>query len=101
MIKLPDEKDTIRIATCLGLFSSVIKSGKPWTETCHRHYEDALSAIERLNATAQTVSDEHARIADALESLLWPNMAISNKAIILCAIKALRGIPAAPGGQDI
>lgn len=56
--------------------------------------------LQDLAATAQPVSDENARIADVLESLLWPNMAIGNKAIILCAIKALRGIPAAPGGQD-
>lgn len=33
------------------------------------------------------------QIADALESLLWPNMAIGNKAIIKVAIDALRAEP--------
>lgn len=30
------------------------------------------------------------QIADALESLLWPNMSIGNKAIIKAAVEALR-----------
>lgn len=63
-------------------------------------WNECIDEVKRLNATAQPVNDEHARIAEALESLLWPNMAIGNKAIILCAINALRGTPAAPGGQD-
>lgn len=34
--------------------------------------------------------EENLRIADALEGLLWPNMALGNKAVIQAAIKALR-----------
>lgn len=33
---------------------------------------------------------ENIRIADALEGLLWPNMALGNKAVIQAAIEALR-----------
>lgn len=32
----------------------------------------------------------NAQIADALESLLWPNMSIGNKAVIKAAVEALR-----------
>jgi len=52
--------------------------------------------IQRLNATAHPVSDDNNRIADALESLLWPNMAIGNKVVILAVIKALRSGTAQP-----
>lgn len=109
MIKLPDEKDTIPITTCLGLFSSVIKSGEPWTETCHRHYEDALSAIERLNATAEPVSDwlkEAERMAElhGMSFVVFrnggePKCADPTKVRIEFTDKGL-GYPAAPGGQD-
>ena len=33
-----------RMQTALGFFSSVIKSGEPWTETCEREYRAALAA---------------------------------------------------------
>ncbi|VTN00427.1 Protein of uncharacterised function (DUF551) [Raoultella planticola] len=39
---------------------------------------------------------ENIRIADALEGLLWPNMAIGNKAVIQAAIEALRAYHAQP-----
>ncbi|MCJ7325501.1 hypothetical protein LQG02_18825 [Klebsiella quasipneumoniae] len=39
---------------------------------------------------------ENIRIADALEGLLWPNMAIGNKAVIQDAIEALRAYHAQP-----
>lgn len=39
---------------------------------------------------------ENIRIADALEGLLWPNMAIGNKAVIQEAIEALRAYHAHP-----
>src|SRR4051794_33592388 len=32
-----------RLRRCLGFFASVIKSGEPWTETCQREYDEALS----------------------------------------------------------
>lgn len=51
---------------------------------------------QRLNATEQPVSDDNNRIAEALESLLWPNMAIGNKAVISAAINALRTSTAQP-----
>ncbi|MEA4284663.1 hypothetical protein VBS75_15740 [Klebsiella pneumoniae] len=40
--------------------------------------------------------EENLRIADALEGLLWPNMALGNKAVIQAAIKALRTKHAQP-----
>lgn len=36
------------------------------------------------------IDDENERIANALEGLIWPNMAIGNKVIIKAAIAALR-----------
>lgn len=41
-------------------------------------------------------SNKNARIAESLESLMWPNMAIGNKVIIKAAIDALRAAPPAP-----
>jgi hypothetical protein len=35
-----------RLRHCLGFFSSVIKSGEPWTETCEREYKQALMPQE-------------------------------------------------------
>lgn len=117
MIKLPDDvvyalarlKSTIaqcnRLNYCAGALHELEQAirlnaaAQPFREnpdSTTKSFRD----IEETTTIAQPVSDEHARIAEALESLLWPNMAIGNKAIILCAIKALRGIPAAPGGQD-
>lgn len=40
--------------------------------------------------------NKNARIAESLESLMWPNMAIGNKVIIKAAIDALRAAPPAP-----
>lgn len=34
------------VSRCLGFFASVIKSGEPWTETCQREYDAAISALE-------------------------------------------------------
>lgn len=34
------------LATCLGFFASVIKSGEPWTETCEREYRAALARYD-------------------------------------------------------
>lgn len=44
---------------------------------------------ERRKADSEPVA-ENIRIADALEGLLWPNMALGNKAVIQAAIGALR-----------
>lgn len=56
-----------------------------------------------LAAYEQEPVVENLRIADALESLLWPNMALGNKVIIQAAIDALRTHPAPsiPAGPDI
>ena len=50
----------------------------------------ALAAMD-----SETVA-ENIRIADALDGLLWPNMAIGNKAVIQAAIEALRAYHAQP-----
>ena len=42
---------------------------------------------------------ENIRIADALEGLLWPNMALGNKAVIQAAIEALRTYHAQPAPE--
>lgn len=42
---------------------------------------------------------ENIRIADALEGLLWPNMALGNKAVIQTAIEALRTYHAQPAPE--
>lgn len=54
-----------------------------------------VNALCRL-ALAGMDSDKNARIAESLESLIWPNMAIGNKVIIKAAIDALRAAPPAP-----
>ena len=51
--------------------------------------------IEELARMALAAMDsepvaENIRIADALEGLLWPNMALGNKAVIQAAIEAIR-----------
>ncbi|HAU8264469.1 TPA: hypothetical protein I8287_002117 [Kluyvera intermedia] len=64
----------------------------------------AGSAVEIIGALLaaheQEPPAENIRIADALESLLWPNMALGNKAVIQAAIDALRTksapVPAVP-----
>lgn len=33
------------VKRCLGFFASVIKSGEPWTATCQREYDAAISAL--------------------------------------------------------
>ncbi|HFR4130619.1 DUF551 domain-containing protein [Raoultella ornithinolytica] len=47
--------------------------------------------------------EENIRIADALEGLLWPDMALGNKAVIQAAIEALRTYHAqpAPDGEQL
>lgn len=46
--------------------------------------------LQEFRKAAREPLAENTRIADALESLLWPNMAIGNKAVIKAAIEALR-----------
>lgn len=53
-------------------------------------------AAFRLAAMDSEPVAENIRIADALEGLLWPNMAIGNKAVIQAAIEALRAYHAQP-----
>lgn len=58
-------------------------------------------ALEELQERRKAAMDsepvaENIRIADALEGLLWPNMAIGNKAVIQAAIEALRAYHAQP-----
>ncbi|PXW62866.1 hypothetical protein DFO55_101722 [Grimontella sp. AG753] len=69
----------------------------PW------HYGDFVGFSEPLDGIedeyfyshpAPIPNSESIRIADALESLLWPNMAVGNKAVIQAAIDALRTHPA-------
>lgn len=120
MIKLPDEKDSRSIAVCLGLFASVIKSGEPWTGTCQLHYEDALSAIERLNATAQPVSDGWVKCSERMpEDTQWCLVYTDYGQFAQCwsnntnhgwlgdeisipniDVTHWMPLPAAPGGQD-
>ncbi|HBW4388781.1 hypothetical protein J9B54_00975 [Klebsiella pneumoniae] len=53
-------------------------------------------AAFRMDAMDCEPVAENIRIADALEGLLWPNMAIGNKAVIQEAIEALRAYHAQP-----
>lgn len=60
-------------------------------------FNNSEEAIEAFKiALAGMDSDKNSRIAEALESLMWPNMAIGNKVIIKAAIDALRAAPPAP-----
>lgn len=47
-------------------------------------------ASQLLAAMDSEPVEKNLRIADALEGLLWPNMALGNKAVIQAAIEALR-----------
>lgn len=47
--------------------------------------------VKQLKQYRGSLIDEHISVANALESLLWPNMAIGNKAIIQAAINLLKG----------
>lgn len=73
-----------------------------WTNV--RGAQDLLTAADGLRelqerrkaAMDSEPAAENIRIADALEGLLWPNMAIGNKAVIHAAIEALRAYHAQP-----
>ena len=59
---------------------------------------EILKRVARMALAAMDCEPvaENIRIADALEGLLWPNMAIGNKAVIQEAIEALRAYHAQP-----
>ncbi len=59
-------------------------------ETDHVQCGEA-SALARMALAAMNSEPvaENIRIADALDGLLWPNMALGNKAVIQAAIEAL------------
>lgn len=59
---------------------------------------DEIMELSRMALAAMDSEPvaENIRIADALEGLLWPNMAIGNKAVIQAAIEALRAYHAQP-----
>lgn len=61
-----------------------------------KHGESKELARMALAAMESEPVAENIRIADALEGLLWPNMAIGNKAVIQAAIEALRAYHAQP-----
>jgi len=64
-----------------------------WVDCTKEFHDEEASEggkVRTLYATAQPVSEQHEKIADDLESLLWPNMASGNKEIINAAIQALR-----------
>ena len=66
-------------------------------EDTSEHSENLKAVAElALLALAGMDSDKNSRIAEALESLMWPNMAIGNKAAIKAAIDALRAAPPVP-----
>lgn len=54
-----------------------------------RQEEQELARMALAAMDSEPVA-ENIRIADALEGLLWPNMALGNKAVIQAAIEALR-----------
>ncbi|WP_227666531.1 hypothetical protein [Klebsiella quasipneumoniae] len=66
-------------------------------ETDHVQCGDA-SALARMALAAMDSEPvaENIRIANALEGLLWPNMALGNKAVIQEAIESLRTYHAQP-----
>lgn len=80
MINLPDAK--------------AIHDGKS-EKARHRceGWNACLAEVQHLNATAQPVSDDILKIADRLESRLWPNMGDGNRALIQAAIEVLRTLP--------
>lgn len=51
----------------------------------------AREQLARINEQNRATKPTNAAIANALETLLWPNMSIGNKMVILAAINALRG----------
>ncbi len=59
---------------------------------------EILKRVARMALAAMDCEPvaENIRIADAIEGLLWPNMAIGNKAVIQEAIEALRAYHAQP-----
>ena len=90
MIKLPDETPDALFEFCDRIYDDRSRAAHVATDL----WELCLAEVQRLNATAQPVSEHNGKIADALESLLWPNMASGNKDIINEAIQALRATSA-------
>lgn len=70
-----------------------LKSGPLPGEEVLQNRIAEIAEVQRLNATAQPVSDCILKIADGLESLLWPNMGDGNRALIQAAIEVLRTLP--------
>lgn len=60
----------------------------------HNEFSCGSRGIPLYAHPALASDAESLRIADALEVLLWPNMALGNKAVIQAAIDALRTHPA-------
>lgn len=52
----------IEVARTLGFFSSVIKSGEPWTATCQRDYDRANAAIRALTTNQAEREQLEARV---------------------------------------
>ncbi|WP_289366072.1 hypothetical protein [Pantoea stewartii] len=86
MIKLPDDV----VYALVRLKSTLAQCDR--LNYCSGALHELEQAI-RLNATAQPVSDDILKIADGLESLMWPNMGDGNRALIQAAIEVLRTLP--------
>lgn len=76
---------------------------EPPETQCHCYIDGAHWLESKVYTHPAPVPDvETLRIADALEGILWPNMAVGNKAVIKAAIEALRNKPApVPAVPDI
>lgn len=90
-LDLPDDAPNALVALCQQMYDHKFTG----QTVAHDVWQDCLDEM-RLNATAQPVSEQHGKIADALESLIWPNMASGNKEIINAAIQALRATSEQP-----
>lgn len=90
MIKLPNEEELDPGEVLPPLRRHDFMNGVRFT----------LAEVQRLNTAAQPVSEHNGKVADALESLLWPNMASGNKDIINEAVRALRATSAQSLSDD-
>jgi len=62
---MSDPKDTARVMTALGLFSSCIKSGESWSPACEVALKEAKESLVRLAGTThlnETYTNKVARL---------------------------------------
>ncbi|MNT25934.1 hypothetical protein D3C72_1614800 [compost metagenome] len=75
----------------MGFAASVIKSGEPWTDQCHREFDEAKAAYGRLSTHPAAPSADKLRIAgEALEPFARA-----------CLDRESQNVKALPGGASV